>query len=358
MMMPNFFSESSRPGGTVSANPVCPLFGLCGGCQYQDLNYQEECRRKSDALEELLKNALELERLPLSPLVPSPREYDYRCRLDMKLLKTRAGDIFMGFSPAGKNRVVEAVACPIALTAISDFLPELKKQAVSRLPARYRNANLVVKSGDDGRVFWGGIGRRSLKMNEADYLWTQVRGRKIYFSLDTFFQANLSILPAMMARIIDLGILGPDVIFFDLYGGVGLFGVALHDLVKEVVLVEENVYATQCAAYNAAVSRCGCFRIITERVENVVLSQAAGADARRQVAIVDPPRQGLNYHVAAALAREKAFRHLMYLSCHMDSLARDLKIFLSHQWIINTIIPFDFFPKTRHLETLVLLSSC
>jgi tRNA/tmRNA/rRNA uracil-C5-methylase (TrmA/RlmC/RlmD family) len=275
----------------------------------------------------------------------------------MKLLKTRAGDVFMGFSPVGRNRVVEATACPIALPAISDFLPELKRQAGARLPVKYRNANLVIKSGDDGRVFWGGIGRRSLKMNEADYLWTAVRGRRIYYSLDTFFQANLSILPVLMEYIIDLGILGPDISFFDLYGGVGLFGIALSDQVKEVILVEENVYATRCAAYNAAVSQCGHFKIIPGRIENVPFWQPAGRDAQRQVAIVDPPRQGLHQDVAAALAREKSFRHLLYLSCHMDSLARDLKIFLAHQWVIEKITPFDFFPKTRHLETLVLLSS-
>ncbi len=350
-------SVSPEAGEPFSAGPLCPLFGVCGGCQHQDVSYQEECRRKVDILQTLLRNTLNLETLPLSPLVPSPREYHYRCRLDMKLLKTRAGEIFMGFSPVGKNRVVEAAACPIALTAISDFLPELKKQAVARLPAKYRNANLVVKSGDDGRVFWGGIGRRSLKMKEEDYLWTLVRGRKIYFSLDTFFQANLSILPVLMEHIIDLGVLGPDVALFDLYGGVGLFGVSLHDLVKEVILVEENVYATQCAAYNALVSHCSRFKIMTGRVENMVLSHAAGGTAHRQVAIIDPPRQGLHHQAAASLAQDKFFSHLIYLSCHMDSLARDLKIFLAHQWLVEKIIPFDFFPKTRHLETLVLLSS-
>ena len=263
----------------------------------------------------------------------------------------------MGFSPTGKNRVVSAAACPIAMTVISDFLPELKRQAVARLPAKYRNANLVVKAGEDGRVCWGGIGRRSLRMNEEDYLWTTVRGRRIHYSLDTFFQANLSILPVLLEHILNLGVLGPDISFFDLYGGVGLFGIALADQVKEVILIEENVYATRCAAYNAAVSRCDGFTIITDRIENVSLTQAAGGEPSRQVAIIDPPRKGLDQQVAAVLAAEKPFQHLMYLSCQMDSLARDLQIFLEQKWCIDRIIPFDFFPKTHHLETLVLLSS-
>ena len=340
-----------------AVQPACPLFGQCGGCQYQNLDYKEECRRKSETLQQLLISSLQRDALPFDPIVPSPREYHYRCRLDMKLLKTRSGDVYMGFSPNGKNRVVEAAACPIALPAVSDFLPELKRQALARLPAKYRNANLVVKSGDDGRVFWGGIGRRSLRMAEKDYLWTVVRGKRIYYSLDNFFQANLSILPALMEYIVNLGVLGPDISFFDLYGGVGLFGIALYDQVKEVILVEENVYATRCAVYNAAMSGCDRFAVITDRLENVPFSQAAGGDAQRQVAVIDPPRKGLDPQVATALARDKPFRHLMYLSCQMDSLARDLQIFLAHEWTINKITPFDFFPKTRHLETFVLLSS-
>ena len=200
-------NQSPHPPTLVT--PRCPLFGQCGGCQYQDLPYDEQLRIKERRVRELFLTAFPgMDPAVFEPMVPSPKQYHYRCRLDMKFLKTRSQECFMGFTPVTHPRgACEAAACPLALEPISDFLPELKRQAMARIPLKYRNANLVVKSGDDGRVCWGGIGRRSLRQDEADYLWTEVEGRRVYFSLDTFFQANLSILPAVMQRIRGLGVL-------------------------------------------------------------------------------------------------------------------------------------------------------
>ncbi len=349
-------STPTKQENTRAVKPLCPLFGQCGGCQYQDHAYPDECRIKFEELSRLLESELAVDRELLSPIVPSPLEYHYRCRLDMKLLKTRGQEIFIGFSPAGRNRVVEVSDCPLALPPISGFLPELKKQAAGCLPAKYRNANLVVKTGDDGRVFWGGIGRRSLRMKEEDFLWTAVKGKKVHFSLDTFFQANLSILPLLIDHIIDLGIFHPDITFFDLYGGVGLFGICLADHVRDVVLVEENIYATRCAEYNAAYHGYDQFKIVSGRMEDVYAGLAQ-RPASCQVAMIDPPRKGLTPQTAVFLAARKDFGYLLYLSCHRESLIKDLDVFLKNGWKVRRIIPFDFFPKTKHLETLVLLSS-
>jgi len=338
--------------------PLCPIFGECGGCQYQDISYEEELRLKESILHELFAQHLKKnpkKDFPFKNIVASPKQYHYRNRLDLRLLKTKDQNIFMGFSPVKGYRVVETDSCMIAEEAVSDFLPALKSQAKAKLPLKYRNANLVVRTGDDGRVFWGGIGRRSLKMKEEDYFWTQISGKKIFYSLDSFFQANLSILPLLIEKIKGLKVLDKKTSFFDLYGGVGFFGVVLFDCVKDVVLFEENIYATRLAAYNIRYHHLKNFTIIEGKIEDHLDRLSDGSSLRR-VALIDPPRAGLSAKAAQYLAQKKIFNALFYLSCHPKSLVRDLAVFINNGWAIKTIIPFDFFPRTKHMETLALLT--
>ena len=77
---------------TVKEKPLCPLFGTCGGCRYQDISYEEELVLKSKELRRLLTEALTLGADVLEPNVPSPQPYYYRNRLDLTLRKDREGE--------------------------------------------------------------------------------------------------------------------------------------------------------------------------------------------------------------------------------------------------------------------------
>lgn len=336
------------------AQPRCSVFGECGGCQYQDLPYAQELELKHKQLWDLLVQAgIAFDQI--SPVVPSPREYQYRCRVDMKFIRTRDGRFFMGFSPADGKRLLELQSCPIAMSAVSDFLPRLKEEAIAKWTPKYKNANLVVKTGDDGRVFWGGMGRRSLRLKPEDYLWTEIGGKKIYYSLESFFQANLSILPVLMEKIRGLNILDRETVFYDLYGGVGLFGVCFAEDVKKVILVEEGVHSLEVAKYNVEKNGFRNFEILPGRMEDALnLLENVSAQGKPLV-MIDPPRQGLSPSVSEAISLCRKIPKLLYLSCHPESLVRDLKIFLAKGWVLKQVMPFDFFPRTRHLETLVLL---
>ncbi len=335
--------------------PLCPVFGQCGGCQHQNLSYEKECAIKQEYLQGLFQVNGLMVKGEFEKIVPSPAAYHYRSRLDMKFLKTRDGRTFMGFSPLNGKWMIEVDACPIAMTAISDFLPQLKKEAIAKLPLKYRNANLVVKTGDDGRIAWGGIGRHSLKLKTEDFLWTEIDGKRIFYSLDTFFQANLAILPALIKRIRDLNVLNFKTTFYDLYGGVGLFGICLSDVVAKVILIEDNIHSVNMAKYNQTYHALKNFEIMAGKVESVYPDFLQKDNNGPQVAMIDPPRQGLAPSVVEAMASATNVGHLLYLSCHPESLMRDLRIFTKAGWDICTVVPFDFFPRTQHIETFVHL---
>ncbi|MFH1801127.1 MAG: hypothetical protein ABH891_09850 [Candidatus Omnitrophota bacterium] len=341
---------------TTEAKPLCPLFGTCGGCQYQNIPYEEELSRKEGILKELLTKELDLPEEVFEPIVPSPESYYYRNRLDLTLRKRNSGERQMGFMLPGTQRLQEVTACPIARKEINDFLPVLKAEAVLRLPEDYRVANLVVRVGDEGRVFWGGIGRHSLRMKEEDYFWTSVRGRRIFYALDTFFQANLSILERILSRIESLIEWQKDTVFLDLYSGVGLFGVTLADRAKEVVMIEECRDSVTLARFNVNYHRLAHVRIMEGKVETHLPKVLTERRGRPCVALIDPPRGGLANSAIETLGKARSLESLFYLSCSPESLERDLKHLSRAGWQVKKIMPFDFFPRTQHLETLAWLA--
>ena len=335
--------------------PLCPIFNECGGCSYQNISYEDELKTKETHLKNLLCDSLHISDDAFTNIISSPKPYHYRNRLDLKLKRAKDKNIFIGFTPPDKKGVIPIEACYIAEQNISDFIPELKRQAIERLPEKYRNANLTVRTGDDRRIHWGGIGRRSCQLQEHNYFWTEISGRKIFYSLDTFFQANLSILPKLFTEIRNLPIWNARPIFYDLYGGVGLFGIGFIDIVKRVVLIENSSQSLKIARYNVNFNKLENFQIINGKVEDHLPNMIKIKTDNSHVAMIDPPRAGLSEHARCLLARMKELHYILYLSCNPESLAKDLSEFLKQGWKVRNIIPFDFFPKTKHLETLVLL---
>lgn len=333
---------------------VCPVFGRCGGCQYQHISYEEELLQKEALWRGLWADKAAVSSAEFRSIVRSPREYGYRHRLDLKLNRWRNGQIFIGFSPIGHGPVVEIQACPIAMDAVSSFIPALRVQASEMLPPQYRMANLTVRCGDTGVARWGGIGKRSLVLEKDEYFSVTIGDDKVFYALDTFFQANLFILPALKEVLRAFPIWSKEAVFFDLYGGVGLFSLMVRDLVKKVVDIEENVHAIRLARHNMMHNRAANMDVFDGRVEIVLPGLLADAGSTDNIVMVDPPRAGLSEEAIKLLGQIPHAKHLVYLSCDPQSFLRNLDGLLLGGWSLKIVQPFDFFPRTRHIETLAL----
>ena len=103
--------------------PVCSLFNDCRGCSYQDISYEDELRIKEKELKEIINESLEVDQNCFEPIVPSPKPYHYRNRLDLKLLKTKSKEVFIGFTPKNRHGVLPIESCHIAREEISSFIP-------------------------------------------------------------------------------------------------------------------------------------------------------------------------------------------------------------------------------------------
>ena len=165
----------------------------------------------------------------------------------------------------------------------------------------------------------------------------------------SFFQGNRFLVATLAQAVVDA--VPGDGPVWDLYAGVGLFAVALGAIGRDrITAVEGDPLSAADLAANAAACG-GRVRVEARAVEDVVASTTMPGDA---TVIVDPPRTGLSPAVTAALAAS-AVQRIVYVSCDVATLARDVKAFAAAGFTRRLAHGFDLFPNTAHVETLAVL---
>ena len=139
---------------------------------------------------------------------------------------------------------------------------------------------------------------------------------------------------------------------FDLYAGVGLFGISLADSYEHVMGIEEGYEAVQLAIVNAKRNEIDNVSFLEGKVEMLLPELISKAKKPLHV-IVDPPRVGLKPEVVQCLLKLPIDK-LVYVSCELTALRRDLEL-LQEGFKITKVQPLDLFPQTKHIETIVLL---
>jgi 23S rRNA (uracil1939-C5)-methyltransferase len=163
----------------------------------------------------------------------------------------------------------------------------------------------------------------------------------------SFFQGNRFLLQPLVQHVVDAALDGPAL---DLYAGTGLFGLSVAaGLRVPVVLVEGDAWSGQDLAVNA-VPFAGLVQVEQESVEEFVFEPCGGC----RTWIVDPPRTGLSGAVRAAIGRDQPER-VVYVSCDVPTLARDVRALTDGGYEAVTLTGFDLFPSTAHVECVCVL---
>ena len=364
-------------------DPRCPYYGACGGCQWQHVDYPAQVRLKQQVVEE---HFARIGKQPVSiNAVHTPRspwEYRYGCEI---ALSREAG-----FRQRGSRRVVEVEQCAISHPLISQLLAVLNEMIRDdRIPDLWgRNwvETRVIPQGGGAKLALILEGVRNVDLEAEPELGAvlkalatipeavsvsyrtpggqvepfaglamvgiELMGKTIQFPPGAFFQASVEMLPTAIARMRALAAVQPNETVLDLYCGVGIFGLFMAEDAGHVIGIEVDKQAIAAARQTAA--EWGLRNIdfwdlpaekVTEKLPHV------------DVAVVDPPRTGMDPRVLRAVAGSGPSR-IVYLSCEPSTLARDAALLFEEGYRVERLEFFDFFPQTYHIENLALFRRC
>ena len=357
--------------------PFCPLYGDCGGCQYQHFAYDEQLRLKEEAARDTLSRLTRSGSFEFLPIIPSPQDRGYRIRAQFKAGE-KGGRRFLGFHAWRTHRVVEVAQCPLLHPLANRILAGLNAYLRERADPPLKGADLQVSpeeglgvvilqtegSWDSGKVekmgrgveglkgiAWGEKEKNSWGVVTLFYDSPEVGGRKLRLRIrgDSFVQVNPRQNENLVRKVVDwAGLTGREKVL-DLFCGSGNLTLPLALAAKRIWGIDHDRQAVDLARENA---RGNDFLNCTflagpaeERIERVK-EETAAVD----LVVLDPPRVGA-HGVLEPLASLRP-RKILYVSCEPPTLARDLARLGSLGYNVERIQPLDMFPQTYHIEVI------
>jgi 23S rRNA (uracil1939-C5)-methyltransferase len=326
----------------VRIEPPCPYFGRCGGCDFQQLNYEAQLDAKVEIIRDCLRRIAQIESPAHIEIEASPLQWHYRARANWQLDPATKR---FGYFEQGSRRVCDVEYCAVLAPELQETLEHLRKELdEEKFAVSYKDIDAV--TGDDGI---------SLAPSLAGFQIRDVQrviGNETYFfNAEAFFQINHALLESLLARAIG-EVSGKTAI--DLYCGVGLFTVPLARRFETVVGVESNRVAAEFARRNLEHAQLQNGEIVTDSVGEWLNENATAFDPP-DFLLLDPPRAGAENKVIAGILSLRP-RQISYVSCDPATLARDLKKLVAGGYSLDSLKAFDMFPQTHHVETVAHLS--
>ncbi len=324
--------------------PACPLSDRCPGCSYQHVKYEAEVRLKQAQLEGLLKRIGGLDEVSFEEPIASPRELGYRNKLVLHAQRERK----LGYFGDDNRTVIDIPACPLATQQINDKLHSVR--ANLKFMKRLRpNARVTFRwTETDGVLHW--INRES----GQDRLTEISPIGEIEVPRRAFYQVNPWAGTLLVEHVRALIESTKPTYLLDLYCGVGLFALSAAQLgIPHVLGVERQPTAIRAAKQNVKRLKLDA-EFLSEDAEAVAGEALDKVDANAAMVVVDPPREGLEKELVDTLI-DKRPATIAYVSCAADTLARDLKTFVSAGYEVVQCQLIDMFPRTPHFESVTLL---
>lgn len=361
--------------GRVEAD--CPVFGECGGCQWQQMDYAVQLSSKENFVKESLRRIGGFSDPPVRPIISAPQPFHYRnkasvpvdraafgfyreashtivalpesgCAIQsdptnraLKFMRERVGGI-----PGLKHVMVRGNSHGEILIALMSSEPlELDLQSwYTELPGLKGVVNNL-QSQPGNAVF----GQETRTLSGKSFIIEELDGLKFRLSATSFFQVNSAQAKALWQLVLGARTWKARESVLELYCGVGTLSLPLARAGVDLLGIENWPAAVEDARLNASLNA----------MENV---RFECADAREgfklrpkpEVLVLDPPRKGLSAEVlAAVIAAGPA--EILYVSCDPASLSRDLKGLAAAGWKLESVQPLDMFPQTYHVENLAVL---
>ena len=340
-----WITEIHRPS-PLRVQAPCPVFGECGGCQLQHLDYPAQLAWKRALVGQLLQEIGHFDDPPLLDTVACDDPWHYRNH--MRFSVNRNGEV--GLTARGTHRVLPLACCPIADEQVNRALrvisqvPNERPQVLIRCGSSSGQMLIQPQPGPEvtDQLAANGLDIRS------DTLEERLAGETFRIRPSSFFQTNTAQAEKMVQMVVKG--LAPARTVVDAYCGVGTFALVLARHVEKVIAIEESASAIKDAQWN--LREVSNVDILKGKVEDVLPTLAEQIDGL----VIDPPRAGCQKVVLDTLVQHPVAR-VVYVSCEPATLTRDLHILchLQSAYHLQSVQPLDMFPQTAHIESVAIL---
>ncbi len=380
-------------------NPFCVHVPECGGCTSQQIPYGDQLQQKQAEIEKLFDPF----NVPIAPILPCKDPWRYRNKMEFSFSQNKAGDRYLGLIlRKSRGKVFNLQECLISPPWMAEALIRVRSwwENTSLKAFNFRNGEgclrtltlregrrtgdrlaMLTVSGDPRfaltRAQLNGFVQALndpqmsifLRVQQAisgsptqffemhlsgpdhitEKLHLQDRTLTFKISPTSFFQPNTEQAEILYNQAIEIANMSPHSTVYDLYCGTATLGMAFALKAQQVIAIELNPHAVFDAKANAEVNEISNIDIQCGDVGKL-LSQASILSP--DLAIVDPPRPGLDSLALAALKRLQP-HHILYISCNPTTQAQNIAELTDYQIIY--VQPVDQFPHTPHIENIVLL---
>jgi 23S rRNA (uracil1939-C5)-methyltransferase len=400
-----------QPSG-LRKDAFCQHFGLCGGCRWKHITYNQQIAFKQGIVDEALRRIGKLDDFELQPIMGCVSITGYRNKMEYTFSdqawltneQLNSDEIFernaIGFHVSGQvSKVVNIENCHLSddlgneirnavrafaiqegltffnhysksgllrnltlrNTSIGEHMlllsfgksnkEEIEKMMsfiVARFP-QINSVNYVVNTKGNDTIY-------DLKVEHyagKDHIIEQLGSIKYRVGPKSFFQTNSIQAKALYDLIVDYAAISSTDLVYDLYTGIGSIALYVAHLCQKVVGVETVPEAIEDAKINAALNGIQHAYFHAGSSERILSDQFLDENGRPDIVITDPPRAGMHKDVIDFLLRAVP-KKIVYVSCNPVTQARDIQ-YLEEKYKLVKARPVDMFPHTYHVENVALL---
>lgn len=382
--------------------PVCTLSKVCGSCDWQYIEYNEQLKQKKQIIEETIKKFSGID-IKVNDIIPSPKISAYRCKVQLPYSETKVSKrLLSGYYKKNSHELINIKYCPMQpeiINEINEFLKdEAQKLGISGYNEKnhnglirhviYRissdltqillifvlNSNTVDKNlkllSDVLRKKYPVIvgicanfntkrtnvitGDTTNIISGQDFYIETLENKKYKVSASSFFQVNPYCAKLIFNRVKELindRIKNPSIL--DAYSGVSSFGIWLSNIAKEVTSIEEVKSASNDAADNIKLNNITNLKVINGDAGKE-FEKLIHCGVKFDISVTDPPRKGCSTESIEYLS-ELTSKYIIYVSCNPSTLARDVKLLKERGFELEYLQGADMFPNTYHIECIAVL---
>ena len=373
--------EVLQPGAGRRPAP-CPVFGQCGGCQWQHLDYSTQVAWKERVFSDQLSRGAKVPSELIRPLLEAPDQWHYRSRVQFKCHRTATG-LAIGFFRRGSHFVIDLPSCPITDHRLNAILGEFRRWLPDApSPDRIPQIDLAIDDQGQVRAVVHCLDPASERLGDFLRPLAQATGLNLFIQVGRkeslvpicgqdslvilvddpplslaygpggFAQVNLDQNRRMVEEVLGSRPWRGNERVLDLYCGMGNFSLPIARRVRSVVGIEDFAPALNWARRNARQNGLSNLDFRSRSAEGA-LSEIF-PDLPPDLVILDPPRSGA-FSVARELAKTQP-QAILYVSCDPSTLARDLQLLLHRGYSLSWSRPIDLFPQTFHTESVTFLT--